>query len=100
VRSIRLFSLCLALSGAVLAPADALRAAGSTSETLQGEMIGPGVECPLFRLTDGEIISLTGLVPDVQGSYALTGRWSRFSKCMEGRSFQVLQSAPIESKEN
>lgn len=100
------------------------------TETIMGELLEAGVECPQFRLppvpdgtsakastaakpaakpataslpsdpTDpslGEMVSLTGAVPRDLGNYELTGRWSRFSYCMQGRSFDVQtyrQTAP------
>lgn len=74
-------------------------AGGAVVETVSGMLIGPGVECPQFRLDDGEVISLVGAAPDQPGSYQLTGRWARFSKCMQGRSFQVQAVTPISQQE-
>jgi len=61
-------------------------------ETIAGSFVGAGVECPLFRLEDGEQITLTGNIPDlVVGQTArLRGRWARLSTCMQGRTFHVL----------
>ena len=64
-------------------------ATGVDHESLPGTRIDGGVECPQFRLTDGEVISLMGTPPDALGAYTLVGRWARVSKCMQGRSFQV-----------
>ena len=61
--------------------------------TITGTYIGPGAECPQFRLNDGEKISLSGAVPDAEIGEALTlaGRWSMLSKCMQGREFRVFK---------
>jgi len=64
-------------------------------ETLVGALTGAGVECPQFRLADGEVVSLTGQPPAELGNYKLTGRWARFSYCMEGRTFDVLSFVEI-----
>jgi len=82
----------------------------SAADTLLGKLLEAGVECPQFQLeTDikgtstgqtgsGEVISLTGAAPKDLGTYQLTGRWSRFSYCMQGRSFDVLTYARTGSK--
>lgn len=69
----------------------------STSDgmvTLSGTYVGQGVNCPQFRLEDGETISLSGNYPALVasgGPIVLTGRWARESKCMQGREFRVFR---------
>lgn len=82
----------------------------SAADTLVGKLLEAGVECPQFQLemssTDtssdqtgsGEVISLTGAAPQDPGTYRLTGRWSRFSYCMQGRSFDVQTYAWADAK--
>lgn len=86
-------------AGLLLAAQGPARADGTPpAETVEGALTGAGVECPQFRLPDGETISLTGQPPKDPGSYRLTGRWARFSYCMEGRTFDVQTF--VEIKEN
>ncbi|MFB2552797.1 hypothetical protein [Ensifer soli] len=59
-----------------------------------GDMAGPGVECPLFRLESGEVITLSGPAPKGEGAYALTGRFLQFSNCMQGRTFRIQHFRP------
>ena len=84
------------------------------TQTLQGTLLEAGVECPQFRLATGsaeaaeagdgdtaqagEVISLTGAAPQDLGTYTLTGRWPRFSYCMQGRSFDVQTYVETGSK--
>lgn len=63
-------------------------------EIIDGEVIGPGVLCPQFRLDSGEDISLEalpeGLHPLQPGlRLRLTGEFVRVSRCMQGRGFRV-----------
>ncbi len=78
----------------VLASTGAVMANGTTpaTETITGVFLGPGVECPQFRLEDGEQISLTGPVPEAEiGSrLVLSGHWAAISFCMQGRTFRVV----------
>jgi len=84
-----LFAL-LAASGAEVrggGVADAL-------EQIDGIFLGRGVECPQFRTTTGEQISLTGvLLPQVAvgTQLHLTGTFIRISTCMQGRAFRVSE---------
>ena len=76
--------------GIVLAASGAATGGGAVvGETVEGTLIGPGVECPQFQLKDGEVVSLTGQPPEAAGPYRLSGRWARFSYCMQGRTFDV-----------
>lgn len=59
---------------------------------IDGEVIGPGVECVQFRMASGEQISLQGspvlqLQPGTP--VRLTGVFLRMSTCMQGRTFRV-----------
>jgi hypothetical protein len=80
------------------------------SETITGTLVDAGVECPQFRIdpvtdadpdsaapegAEAEVISLTGAAPRELGDYQITGRWSRFTYCMQGRSFDVLTFQPL-----
>ena len=68
------------------------------AQQISGTYQGAGVECPQFRLDTGETISLSGVTTrslaeaDIsQGqTMILSGRWSLFSKCQQGREFRVL----------
>jgi hypothetical protein len=62
--------------------------------SITGTFLGKGVECPQFRLENGEQISLSGTIPEHQvGDEAtLTGRWSMISTCMQGREFRVSKA--------
>ena len=111
-------AFCLAVAvGAVPALADGVGSntakggtALSAADTLFGELLEAGVECPQFQLEmpsrdtfsgqtgSGEVISLTGAAPQESGTYRLTGRWSRFSYCMQGRSFDVQTYAWADAK--
>ena len=111
-------AFCLAVAvGAVPALADGVGSntakggtALSAADTLFGELLEAGVECPQFLLEMpsrdtfsgqtgfGEVISLTGAAPQESGTYRLTGRWSRFSYCMQGRSFDVQTYAWADAK--
>jgi len=67
---------------------------------ITGVYIGKGVECPQFRLPDGEQISLDGPGfdrPPVGSALTLTGRFVNISTCMQGRTFLVSASAPAVS---
>lgn len=61
---------------------------------IAGTPAGRGVECPLFRLDDGEVISLTGLAPEGTARVVLAGRWQARSPCRQGRSFRVAAVRP------
>jgi hypothetical protein len=76
--------------GVALAAAGPASAGGAAGEVVEGVLTDPGVECPQFMIDTGEQVSLTGVVPQSAGKYRLTGRWARFSYCMQGRSFDVL----------
>lgn len=84
--------------GVALMAADPGRGGGASVDIITGTLTGPGVECPLFALPDGEVISLTGAVPEKPQAYRLTGRWARFSYCMEGRSFHVVTFETIDAQ--
>jgi hypothetical protein len=84
--------------GLALTAADPGRGGVTVVEAITGTLTGPGVECPRFALPDGELISLTGAVPDKAQAYRLTGRWARFSYCMEGRSFHVETFEAIDAQ--
>ena len=66
-------------------------------KVIEGAFAGMGVECPLFRLSTGEMITLTGAIPqlEVGQTVSLSGRWARISYCMQGRTFRGEQ-APAE----
>lgn len=68
-------------------------------EVVEGAFAGMGVECPLFRLSTGEMITLSGAIPQLElgKTVSLSGRWARISNCMQGRTFRVEQ-APTERK--
>lgn len=117
-QSFAAYGFCLALGiSAVPTLADGLGAntvkggtALSATGTLLGKLLEAGVECPQFQLeTDiegtssgqtgsGEVISLTGAAPQDPGTYRLTGRWSRSSYCLQGRSFDVQTYALTDAK--
>lgn len=84
--------------GMAFSALDAGRGSAGSMETITGTLTGTGVECPLFTLSEGEVISLTGAVPDQAQAYRLTGRWARFSYCMEGRSFHVETFETIDAQ--
>jgi hypothetical protein len=86
----RLAMVGCSLLGVVLCTASGTgRGAADGALALEGVTAGRGVVCPLFRLDDGEMISLTGWHPEAEGRYRLTGRWQVNSNCMQGRSFRV-----------
>jgi len=62
-----------------------------TLAEITGSYVGPGVECPQFRLEDGETVSLVAMPAEIETGepVTLTGRWPMFSKCMQGRTFYV-----------
>ena len=90
--------LCAALAAPGLASGGGAPATATGSDSIEGELVAGGVECPLFRLTDGEEVALTGQPPTAPGTYALTGRWARFSNCMQGRTFDVQGFAVIQGQ--
>ena len=79
--------------------ANASSAPGAEMEVIEGVYAGPGVECPLFRLTDGRLITLSGKLPalETEAIFRLTGRWARISTCMQGDTFQVFDA--VEAKD-
>lgn len=92
----------LAVSGLVPTMCFTIASAGSAAsnplQAITGTYQGQGVECPLMRLSDGQIISLSGDIPEMEigEERSLIGRWMRASGCMQGRNFQV--SPPAESE--
>ena len=68
-------------------------------DVIEGVYAGPGVECPLFKLTDGRLITLSGKLPalETEATFRLTGRWVRISTCMQGDTFQVFDA--VEAKD-
>jgi len=60
-------------------------------EIITGVFLGPGVECPQFRLDTGERISLSGPLPEAEigATLTLSGQWALFSGCMQGREFRI-----------
>lgn len=61
-------------------------------ETISGHYAGQGVTCARFRLESGEVISISGVYPEMVPDqlFVLHGRWAEVSKCMQGREFRVL----------
>lgn len=71
-------------------PFEAMIIQANASETeIRGQTAGQGVECPLFRLDDGEVITLSGDAPSGDGVWVLTGFWMDASHCMQGRTFRI-----------
>lgn len=66
-------------------------------DVIEGVYAGPGVECPLFKLTDGRLITLSGKLPalETKATFELTGRWVRISTCMQGDTFQVFDATEV-----
>ena len=66
-------------------------------DVIEGVYAGPGVECPLFKLTDGRVITLSGKLPALEtgATFKLTGRCARMSTCMQGDTFQVLDTVEV-----
>jgi hypothetical protein len=64
---------------------------GSAGDMVEitGTPAGRGVVCPLFRLDDGEVISLTGAAPQGEARVVLSGFWLLRSPCQQGRTFRV-----------
>ena len=67
---------------------------------IEGEILGPGVMAPQFRLTSGETISLEALPPgtgplEPGRRLRLTGRFLRVSRAMQGRGFRVTALAEL-----
>ena len=60
-------------------------------ERISGTYLGQGAACPLFRLDDGELITLTGRLPGMLpgSTYDFEGRWRVNAGCMQGRTFDV-----------
>lgn len=83
-----------ALGACCAIPAQAM-GDGLPAEELSGILAGSGVTCPLFRLSDGEVISLTGDLPPAEiGPLRITGTWLNKSNCMQGRTFRVQAYRP------
>lgn len=66
----------------------------SAAAVIEGVSLGPGVECPQFRMDTAEQISLSGVdrgssLAMAGGRFRLSGRWTPMSKCMQGRTFRV-----------
>ncbi len=95
----RMFGLAL-LGLAVPAAAGTEHGGGPAAAVvaIEGTTAGMGVVCPLFRLDDGETVTLSGWRPEAQGRYRLTGRWQRFSNCMQGRTFRVDAAEALETE--
>ena len=65
-------------------------------DQIDGTYLGPGVECPQFRMTTGEQISLRGDALDhltIGVLLQLTGQFLRVSPCMQGRAFHITSLA-------
>jgi hypothetical protein len=61
-------------------------------DQIAGTYLGPGVECPQFRMTTGEQISLRGDGLDdltIGAPFQMTGQFLRVSPCMQGRAFHI-----------
>jgi hypothetical protein len=70
---------------------------------IDGEVIGPGVECLQFRMVSGEQISLKGSAisqMSIGTPARLTGVFVRMSTCMQGRTFVVSAASEISSGTN
>ena len=68
---------------------------------IEGVYAGPGVECPLFQITNGDLVTLSGKLPALErgATFKLTGRWARVSTCMQGQTFHVFDAEELkESK--
>ncbi|MCJ8056660.1 hypothetical protein GB928_025230 [Shinella curvata] len=57
---------------------------------INGNTAGQGVECPLFQLDTGEMVTLSGEIPPSDGKWALVGHWLNASPCMQGRTFRII----------
>ena len=70
---------------------------------IDGEVIGPGVECLQFRMASGEQISLRGSAISqisIGTPVRLTGGFVRMSTCMQGRTFLVSAASDPSSGTN
>ena len=59
---------------------------------LQGMFIEGGVECPLFRVDDGRVFSLSGIdlnLVKIGAKATLWGQEQMFSTCQQGPNFGV-----------
>ena len=81
-------SLAAAYTGIIVMAPDAL----SADVEIVGSVIAGGVECPLFRTTDGRVFALDGVAKRnlPQGTrLRLRGREVAMSVCQQGKTFLV-----------
>jgi hypothetical protein len=65
--------------------------------TLEVRIVAAGISCPLARMSNGNVISLMGLMKrlPVNTKLKLHGTWIKRSTCQQGRSFQVTRASII-----
>lgn len=70
----------------------------SDTEIVTGTLVGQSVECPVFLTVGGERITLSGALGGTTPGQELflSGRWTRLSHCMQGRTFHVVAYAAKE----
>ena len=95
--------LTVLIAGPWLVNATGSLAEGSGSSTndgviIEGALDRQGAECPLFRITNGEVVSLSGQLPslEIDQHIRLRGKWQRISNCMQGRTFHVSGISEVE----
>lgn len=78
----------------LVGPSPAFEDSKADLVTIIGTAAGRGVVCPLFRLEDGGLVTLSGKVSDLPNKTTmyLTGRWAKVSTCMQGRTLIVESS--------